>query len=177
MSRLAHLRLMADYNVWMNGKLYDAAATLPPDVVAADRGAFFGSILGTLEHLVVADTIWLKRFAEHSSGAALAPIRDLAMPKALAEIQFGALAPLRERRDWIDRLIGTWVATLAEPDLDEGLLYRNTRGEAHSKPLGLLCVHLFNHQTHHRGQATTLLTQAGVDVGGTDLLALIPDAS
>lgn len=63
----SHLALLADYNQWMNRKLYDAAATLPPADLVADRGAFFKSILGTLNHLVVADTIWLKRFRAHPS--------------------------------------------------------------------------------------------------------------
>ena len=176
MGRIEHLRLMADYNAWMNGRLYDAAATLAPEALAADRGAFFGSLLGTLEHLVVADTIWLKRFADHPSGGPLAPVRELRMPASLAEIQFGALDPLRDRREMLDRLISAWAATLGEDDLDRPLAYRNTRGLPFEKPFGLLALHFFNHQTHHRGQATTLLFQAGVDVGVTDLLTLIPSA-
>lgn len=174
MGRADQLRLMAEYNAWMNARLYDAAAKLPAEAVAADRGAFFGSLLGTLEHIVVGDTIWLKRFAEHPSGGPLAPVRDLPQPKALAEIQFGALAPLRERREFLDRLIGRWTTSLDEADLDVPLSYRSTKGEPFTKPFGLLCLHFFNHQTHHRGQATTLLSQAGVDVGATDLLLLVP---
>lgn len=174
MDRADHLRLMADYNAWMNHRLYEAAAGLSAAELAADRGAFFGSILGTLEHLVVSDTIWLKRFAEHRSGGPLAPVRDLPQPKALAEIQFGALGPLRERRELLDRLIGRWATSLDDADLDVPLHYRNSRGETFIKPFGALCLHLFNHQTHHRGQATTLFSQAGVDVGTTDLLAMIP---
>ncbi|MCE1236714.1 MAG: DinB family protein [Hyphomicrobiales bacterium] len=174
MDRADQLRLMADYNAWMNARLYDAAATLPAEAVAADRGAFFGSLLGTLEHLVVGDTIWLKRFAEHRSGGPLTPVRELPQPQSLGEIQFGALGPLRERRELLDRLIGRWTTSLDETDLDAPLTYRSTRGETFTKPFGLLCVHLFNHQTHHRGQATTLLSQAGVDVGTTDFLAFIP---
>lgn len=176
MDRADHLRLMAEYNAWMNQRLYDAAAKLGADELAAERGAFFGSILGTLEHIVVGDTIWLKRFAEHRSGGPLTPVRDLPQPTALSQIQFGALAPLRERREFLDRLIGRWTASLDDADLDVPLAYRSTRGEAFTKPFGLLCLHVFNHQTHHRGQATTLLSQAGVDVGATDLLMLIPSA-
>jgi uncharacterized damage-inducible protein DinB len=176
MGRLEGLRLMADYNAWMNRSVYDAAARLPAEEIATDRGAFFGSILGTLEHLVVADTIWTQRFAEHPAGAALAPVRELARPSGLAQIQFGALAPLRERREMLDGLIVAWMASLAESDLDLPLAYRNTRGDAFVKPFALVLGHVFNHQTHHRGQTTTLLSQAGVDVGGTDLLTLVPAA-
>jgi len=175
MSRIDGLRLAADYNAWMNRSIYDAAARLPAEAVAADRGAFFGSILGTLEHLVVADTLWLKRFAEHPSGAVLAPVRDLPKPTALAQIQFGALAPLRERREMLDGLFVAWAGSLTESDLDGPFAYRSTRGDAFVKTFGLVVMHVFNHQTHHRGQTTTLLTQAGVDVGVTDLLTLIPN--
>ncbi len=175
MSRIDGLRLMADYNAWMNRSIYDAAARLPAEEIATDRGAFFGSVLGTLEHLVVADTIWLKRFAEHPAGGPLAAVRDLPRPTGLAQIQFGALAPLRERREMLDGLIVGWTGSLAESDLDVPLAYRNTHGDAFVKPFGLVLLHLFNHQTHHRGQTTTLLTQAGVDVGVTDLLTLIPN--
>lgn len=175
MSRIEQFRLLARYNGWMNAKLYDAAATLPPEAVAADRGAFFGSILGTLEHLVVADTIWLKRFAEHPAGGALAPVRELPQPASLDAVQFGALAPLRERRDFLDRLIDAFVADLRPADLDTALAYRSTKGVPFSKPFADVLTHVFNHQTHHRGQTTTLLFQAGVDPGVTDLLVLIPD--
>ena len=175
MARIDGLRLMADYNAWMNRSIYDAAARLPAEEVAADRGAFFGSILGTLEHLVVADTLWLKRFAEHPSGAALAAARDLPQPTALSQIQFGALAPLRERRELLDGLFVDWTRSLVESDLDAPLTYRSTRGDVFTKPFELVLLHVFNHQAHHRGQTTTLLTQAGVDVGVTDLLTLIPN--
>ncbi|NLH81102.1 MAG: damage-inducible protein DinB [Phyllobacteriaceae bacterium] len=175
MARIDGLRLAADYNAWMNRSIYDAAGRLPAEEVAADRGAFFGSILGTLEHLVVGDTLWLKRFAEHPSGAALAPVRALPRPTALSQIQFGALAPLRERREMLDGLIVAWARSLTESDLDVPLAYRSTRGDAFVKPFELVIQHFFNHQTHHRGQTTTLLTQAGVDVGVTDLLTLIPN--
>lgn len=176
MAEIDHFRLLAGYNVWMNGKLYTAAATLSPDALALDRGAFFGSILRTLEHLVVADTIWLKRFAGLASAGPLAPIAALPKPAALDAVQFGALEPLRARRTLLDQVLSDWIATLGDDDLGVTVAYANSRGEAQAKPLGALLVHVFNHQTHHRGQTTTLLTQAGVDVGLTDLVALIPNA-
>ena len=175
MARIEQFRLLARYNTWMNGRLYDAAATLPAEALAENRGAFFGSILGTLEHLVVADTLWLKRFAAHPSAVeALAPVVALPAPTALDQIQFGALTPLRARRDLLDGAIEGFVGGLGETDLDLPLAYRNSKGVASTRHFGLLLTHFFNHQTHHRGQATTLLSQAGVDVGVTDLLTLIP---
>jgi len=169
---------MAAYNAWMNAKLYEAAAKLTAAELAQDRGAFFGSILGTLNHLVVGDTIWLKRFATHPSNpAALDPVRTLPQPAALNEVVFTDLAKLKARRDLLDESITAWAASLKEGDLAHILHYANTRGVQSRKRFSSLVTHFFNHQTHHRGQATTLLLQAGQDVGVTDLLALIPDES
>lgn len=172
----AYVRKMAAYNQWMNTRLYDLAAGMPPGEVSVDRGAFFGSILGTLHHLVNGDTGWLKRFA--NSGApsrSLDPVRSLEGPLALDEIRFPELAGLRARRTLLDTAILDWSGELTDADLHATVNYVNMKGEAHGKPLGALLMHFFNHQTHHRGQATTLLSQAGVDVGVTDLLALLPD--
>jgi uncharacterized damage-inducible protein DinB len=176
MSSLSDARLMAQYNEWMNAKLYENAAKLPAAELSKDRGAFFGSIIGTLNHLVVGDTIWLKRFAEHpSKPAALEPLRALPHPTALNQILFTELAPLLERRTLIDRAITAWAGALTQADLDHVLHYANTKGVKSQKRMSNLVLHFFNHQTHHRGQTTTLLFQAGLDVGGTDLLALIPN--
>ena len=177
MSRTAHITLLARYNEWMNDKLYEAAASLPADELTAERGAFFGSLLATLNHIAVADTIWLKRIASHPRfAAALAPVATLPPPAALDQPLFDSLAALRERRAWLDRLILDWTAGLADSDLDAVITYRRMNGEANKRQLGPLLLHFFNHQTHHRGQASTLLSQAGVDLGVTDLLMLVPEA-
>ncbi|UOD31979.1 DinB family protein [Massilia violaceinigra] len=178
MSELAHLRLMAGYNRWMNQKLYDAAATLPAQELAADRGAFFGSLLGTLNHLVAGDTIWLRRFATHPARfGALDPVLALPAPAGLDAIHSADLAVLGAHRRLLDQLIVSWTAQLAEADLGHVLHYANTKGIRSQKRFGDLLLHFFNHQTHHRGQASTLLSQAGVDLGVTDLLMLIENVA
>lgn len=168
--------LMASYNEWMNVKLYEAAATLPPQALAADKKAFFGSLLGTLNHVAVADQIWLTRFAAHFSRlSVLDPVRQLPTPAALNELLFTDLAALRNRRQLLDGLIKQWAAVLNEDDLSQTLRYTTLRGVAANKRLSDVIVHFFNHQTHHRGQASTLLSQTDVDLGITDLIAHIPD--
>ncbi|MCK3847103.1 DinB family protein [Pseudomonas sp. W15Feb34] len=174
MNRIEHIGLMAHYNQWINRKVYAAAGTLTETELRVDRQAFFGSILGTLNHLTLGDTVWLKRFAEHPAGfRALAPLSDIPTPMDLKQLAFANLSELSAHRAWLDQLIIDWANTLQESDLDQRLCYHNMRGVAGEKPFFGLLVHFFNHQTHHRGQVTTLLTQAGVDVGTTDLLALI----
>lgn len=175
MSTPEHVVLMAHYNAWMNAKVYETAAALSPEALALDRKAFFKSILGTLNHIVVADTLWLKRFAMHPSHpAALDPVPALESPTALNQILFNDLSSLAAHRKMLDGVINAWAATLTDADLSNGLRYANTRGEQFTRRFSSLIMHFFNHQTHHRGQATALLMQAGLDVGVTDLLALIP---
>lgn len=177
MDRTDHIRLMARYNQWMNDKVYDVAATLSPAELALDRKAFFGSIIGTLNHLVIADTAWFKRFATHPAAfAALDGIRALPQPVSLDQTLFADLAGLRERRQFIDRCILAFADEVTEPTLDHALEYRNMKGLPMRKHFFSLLMTVFNHQTHHRGQTTTLLSQAGLDVGVTDLLALIADS-
>lgn len=172
-----HFALMASYNQWMNAKVYDAASKLTAAELTQERGAFFGSIFGTLNHIVVADTIWLKRFATHPSSTArtLAVMIDLPTPERLDQVMFDDLEGLNAHRQWLDIVIINWVAALTDDDLSTTLSYHNTKGVASKRRYSSLIFHFFNHQTHHRGQVSTLFSQAGVDIGVTDLLALIAD--
>lgn len=174
-SERAHFALLARYNQWMNEKLYAAAARLPEGEAHAARGAFFGSLAGTLNHLLLGDTIWLQRFAAHPLRyASLDRVRNLPAPTSLSA-PAPPLAELWERRQLLDAIIGDWIHELREEHLDQTLRYRRLNGEAGTKRFGSVILHFFNHQTHHRGQATTLLSQAGIDIGPTDLLVLIDD--
>ncbi|MBB3276160.1 MULTISPECIES: DinB family protein [unclassified Pseudoxanthomonas] len=179
MSELAGaFRLLAGYNRWMNERLYALAGDLPEAEVTADRGAFFGSIFGTLSHLVVADTIWLKRFRQHASGSEiLAPMDALELPRVLDARPCVDLPALRARREWLDGIIVAWVDTLDAATLAVPLEYLNLRDDAFRRPLDGTLLHFFNHQTHHRGQITTLFAQMGVDVGVTDLFVRVPELS
>ena len=168
--------LLARYNATMNRSVYEAAATLSHEAVATDRGAFFGSLLGTLNHLVAADSIWLARFAGHGTAfRTLETLRGVPIPSDLRQSYGDKLPLLRVQRERIDAIITALAAEVTPADLDHVLAYRNTRGALFCKPFGSLLLHFFNHQTHHRGQASTLLTQAGADLGVTDLLVLIED--
>jgi uncharacterized damage-inducible protein DinB len=166
--------LMAHYNRWMNDRVFAAAATLDAATLAADKGAFFGSILGTLNHIAVADTIWLHRFARHeASFSSLGALAGFPRPSSLTRSLAPDLEGLRGYRRDLDALIERWVAELTPGHLSAPLTYGNMAGVESSRSFGALLQHFFNHQTHHRGQVSTLLFQSGVDVGVTDLLAVI----
>jgi uncharacterized damage-inducible protein DinB len=175
MDLLVHVQWMGRYNQGMNAQVYDCAAQLDTIELGRDRSAFFGSILGTLNHLVVADVVWLKRFAAHPVNfAALEPVRSMPQPEALSQIVATDFGVLRSRRERLDRAIVDWAEGLTAADLDLVLDYRNMKGVPARRQLGSLLCHFFNHQTHHRGQVTTLLSQVGLDVGVTDLLEILP---
>jgi uncharacterized damage-inducible protein DinB len=177
MDILEHIRLLGRYNQWMNQKIYDAASKLTSGQLAEDRGAFFGSLLNTLNHLVATDVIWGHRLGAHPAArTSLAPILEMERPTALNQVLHHDLPGLWQTRQKLDQVLLDWTAALSESDLDYLLEYRNMKGVPQRKLYGSLVLNLFSHHTHHRGQVTTLLYQFGQDVGVTDLLALIPDA-
>lgn len=171
---LDNFRLLANYNRWMNERLYTLAAQLPVASVFEDKGAFFGSIFGTFSHLLVADILWLKRIAQHSRQFhSLAYIREHTKPSALNELIHPDLASLHADRAQVDATIVALLAELDEASLALELDYSDLAGNTYRHSLALILQHVFNHQTHHRGQVTTLFYQAGSDPGVTDLMYLI----
>jgi uncharacterized damage-inducible protein DinB len=131
-------------------------------------------VFGTLNHLLVADTIWMKRFADHPSAfRSLDGVRQLPHPYSLSEPLHTDFAGLRDARRAMDDAIVALAAEATEDDYARTLTYTTLSGAAFNDPFGSLMLHAFNHQTHHRGQITTLLTQSGIDVGVTDLVALM----
>jgi len=175
MSLKLNFELMADYNKWMNERIYESASQLDSSALAENRGAFFNSIMGTLNHILVGDTIWLKRFSSHPEQfKSLEYVRCLNMPKALNAILFDDLEVLTSARKKMDLVIQEFTYELSDDVVSSLLSYSNTKGEAYTKNFGHLIQHFFNHQTHHRGQISTLLNQIGVSVGNTDLLACVP---
>jgi uncharacterized damage-inducible protein DinB len=171
---LEQIQLLAYYNQMMNQKIYGTAAQLSPAELAIDRGAFFRSISGTLNHIYVADIIWLQRFAVHPANyVTLLPVTQVEKPDFLDKIPYADFLELSQARVSLDQTMLAWTQEITELDLDYLLSYYNMKGEPGTKRFGSLVLHLFNHQTHHRGQVTTLLSQLGLNVGVTDLLALI----
>lgn len=168
-----HYRRYARYNRWMNQQLLDACSQLPDEQLNKPCGLFFGSLLGSWNHLLVTDLLWLKRLS--TIFPLLEELKDLPTPTRLdatLAADLHALTPLRTR---LDDTIIRWCDLLREDDVHDVVEYTNTRNEAMTKPLDLVLQHLFNHQTHHRGQITAALSQAGIDYGVTDLLFAPPE--
>lgn len=146
-----HFMMFAAYNQWANGRIYAAAADLDEEEFNRDVGAFFGSLMGTLNHLLAADRIWMKRFTGEGDA-----------PTALDAVLHRALPNLRAAREAEDRRIIDWLAGLSDRALSGRFTYMTVSDmRTVSQRLAPALAHVFNHQTHHRGQAHMILTVLG----------------
>jgi uncharacterized damage-inducible protein DinB len=146
-----HFTMMASYNRWANLRIYDMAAALPEDLLKKDVGVYFRSLHGTLNHLLTADRIWMHRLDRQGSH-----------PDRLNAILFDDLVSLRAARQLEDTRIVKFIGSLADSEFDTSREYRTLNGTPQQQPLRYILAHLFNHQTHHRGQAHAALTVLGV---------------
>jgi uncharacterized damage-inducible protein DinB len=157
-----YVRAMARYNLWQNESIYGAADSLTDAQRKEACGAFFGSIHGTLNHLLWGDQIWMSRFA--GTPRPKAPN----IPTSVG--MYESWDDLKRERAAFDRVIIDWAAQLDPAWLAGDLTwFSGAAGREVTKPRGLLVTHMFNHQTHHRGQVHCMLTQCGAKPGPTDL--------
>ena len=143
-------RHFALYNRWANERLYTSVADLSEDEFGQNRGAFFGSMRGTLNHLLVADQIWMRRLTGEGP-----------TPTALDMILFERFADLRAARAEEDVRIVGYIHALDDARLMAPFAFASLAGVPDERPLWQILSHLFNHETHHRAQAHTLLSQMG----------------
>ena len=153
-------RLLASHNRWMNENLYAACSGIPDEERKRDLGAFFGSIHGTLNHLLLVDRLWLGR------------IRNVPFHiESLDQELYGDFDTLKCERRETDSEISRMMAELSPDSLGRQIAYTSFLKKATVRlPLGLILAHVFQHQTHHRGQVTTLVSQLGYDFGVTDMI-------
>jgi uncharacterized damage-inducible protein DinB len=162
-----HVRLMARYNRWQNASIYTAADAIGDEARRLDRGAFFGSIHGTLSHLLWGDMMWLHRFTgrPRPSGG-ISSSRDL----------FADWGALQVARESLDAEISSWAASLDTEWLKRSITWASAAlNRDVTRANWTLAAHFFNHQTHHRGQVHAMLTAAGAKPDDTDLMVIAGD--
>ena len=156
----AYFQHLARYNAWANRRLYAVAETLTTEALALPRpAAFFRSIIGTLNHLLVGDRIWMHRFED--GGPTHSRLDDEPFPR---------LCDLKAAREVEDERIVAYAKTLTVERLAAPFSYRSIGGFPQQQPLWQALAHFFNHQTHHRGQAHALLKDAGKQPPPLDLV-------
>jgi uncharacterized damage-inducible protein DinB len=160
---LDHIRRLGRYNLWANGRLYDACAGLDPDAYHAPRPSFFGSIHATLNHILVGDCAWFGRFTGK-------PATHITRLDQILHEDFAALRAARAAKD---AEIATFCDGLDAAALHRTFSYTNVSGQSFTDPLLPPLMHFFNHQTHHRGQVHGLLSHAGIDPPSLDLIHFI----
>lgn len=152
--------MYAAYNQWANDLLLKECEAITTDEYHRDLGTYFNSIHGTMDHLLVADKIWLHRFSGQGD-----PI------DSLDETLTGDLTVLKEKRLVLDSRICAVIDQMLEKDFMRTMIYRTVRKPlVMQQPLGAALFHFFNHQTHHRGQVHAMLTQIGRKPAALDML-------
>ncbi len=160
MTLKAHFDQLAAYNRWANRRAYADAASLPDEARKQPAGLFFGSVHIALNHLLVTDYIWMRRFTG-----------DGPQPERLNQILHEDFSELRAARETEDERIFNFV--INSDDYDRIIIYQNSSGKTFKQELGPALTHFFNHQTHHRGQVHAGLTIAGIrEPTSLDLLGL-----
>ena len=155
-----NLALMARFNQWVNGHIYDSVAELSDAEYRRDRKAFFGSIHNTLNHLLVVDRLWIARIRGLDHGI-----------KSLTDILFDGFEPLRAAREREDQGLIDMVVGIDDDHLASPVVYTRMLGDGEQQTrLDHILITLYNHQTHHRGQVHAMLTQAGVTPTDIDVI-------
>jgi uncharacterized damage-inducible protein DinB len=154
---------LARYNAWQNNQLREVLKEMPFAELTADRGAFFGSMFGTMNHILWGDTIWMSRWCSDVDAPKVAgPESGRATPT------FGVWDAERFR---LDGRIRIWAETLSNMELcDTVSWYSGATKQNLTRPLSLCVAHMFNHQTHHRGQISQMLKAMGATPPVSDLV-------
>lgn len=159
---IEYFQTLSRYNRWMNEKLYNACSAMPDTLRREDCGAWFKSVHGTLNHLLLCDRLWLGRFTQKPYPAT-----------SLDQELFHDWDKMKRERAVTDDAIDAWLASLCDDDLKQRITFTAiSNPQQRTMVLWILMAHMFNHQTHHRGQMTTMMEQAGYDSGATDLLVM-----
>ena|ERR1700722_2959353 len=172
---IAQFRTMAQYNTWMNRSIYETCAALSEEERQRDLHAFFGSIHRTLNHLLLTDRSQMGRFVGTDRMQSLDEAGRVIKIHSLDQELYADFATLRREREKTDATIEAWTASneITAEFLERDMIYDAMSAAGRYRvPMWIAVTHFFNHQTHHRGQITTLLSQLGRDAGVTDLMAL-----
>jgi uncharacterized damage-inducible protein DinB len=163
--------LLAEYNAQTNREMLGILEAQPAELASRQTGAYYGSILGTLNHVALADLTWLRRLARQFPELGfVGPALPVYKAQGLKDVVWDNLTVFRPVREGLDELLRRLARELPPARYPEVLEYRNLRGQEQRKITWRALLHMFNHQTHHRGQVAALLDQAGVQNDYSNLI-------
>jgi len=178
MNLASNFKMLSIYNMRMNAQLLECCRDLSAEKLAEDTKTFFPSIISYWNHLMFGDLIMMTRLGVNEIGSLSATdLEHFPKPASTKDIYFSNFSDLERVRREIDKLILEWCSTLTDKDCERVLTYRTTEGHQISKRASDVIQHMFNHETHHRGQLTCILSLYGVDYGFTDLPMIVPEGS
>lgn len=161
--------MMARYNTWQNKQIIDVVKVMDEEVLYVDHMAFFGSIMATLNHIMWGDQLWMNRWCADVD----APVEDVPDWARVTDTP----GDWQAERFRLDGRMRIWAQTLSNVDLAGPLTWRSTLlDKDFTQPKALCIIHMFNHQTHHRGQVHAILTASGHAAPTTDLVFMPEDA-
>lgn len=156
---LSHFQKLADYNQWVNSRLYECVGELSEEEFNADTKGFFKSLCGTLNHILVGDLLWMERVEGYGP-----------KPSTLDIVLHTDFKDLKAARIQTDTRFIHLVQNQSENNFNEILKYTTTNGEPCSDSIGEIFTHMVNHQTHHRGQCHHMLNQLGKAPPSLDMI-------
>lgn len=178
MSLAKNFKMMSLYNQRINQQLINCCLQLPSSVLNKQTGSFFPTIISYWNHLLFGDLILLSRLAQNRIGQ-LCPkkLANFPHPQSPNDIYHTNIKIITQLRSQVDDLIVDYCNKLSEQDINTFITYHTTEGDKITKAAADVTQHLFNHQTHHRGQLTCILSQWGIDYGCMDLPVIVPEGS
>ena len=178
MNLASNFKMLSIYNLRMNAQLLECCNKLPPEKLTVDTKTFFPSIISYWNHLMFGDLIMMNRLAINEIGSLTTIDLDpFPKPVSTKDTYYDNLSDIENVRARIDNLIFEWCSALTDKDCEQSLTYRTTEGKEISRRVSDVIQHMFNHETHHRGQLTCILSFNGVDYGCTDLPMIVPEGS
>lgn len=145
------IRQLGAYNLWANQLLLDTIMQLPQEKQTQTVASSFDSLLKTVLHMWDAESIWWQRLK--LSERVIRPSDNFS-----GSMKEAAASLVQQDRQWNE-----WVMDAQEHMLQHVFIYQNTKKEQFKQPVYQMLLHLFNHNTYHRGQLVTMLRQLGAD--------------
>lgn len=176
MNLITNLRMLARYNQEINTQLLHCCTRLSTEELNRETHSFFPDIISYWNHLLFGDLILLARLANNNlANFSSDELKGFPQPISPTDSYFQNIDDIIDTRTRLDLLIIKFFNELTELECEKIMTYKTTEGELVCKPVALICQHIFNHQTHHRGQLTCILSQLGVDYGCMDLPVIVAD--